>query len=268
MDMKRILFAISLSFGLLFTGCSRKGTDDPRSLIDTCTASEDIVPDFLARYDSVTDDNLDAFIRDWYAYSQNVARNLPAANTLDSLCFEEFKVSNDLTDSSFQYYDIRFQYIVLPLQVEVSCFMRKLNPRYDSESDCYHFECPRSEGRQIRWMTPVFPKQYKILYLTNRIYEKLEDYVGGGYDSSKDTEMPIHKEHCRWFAEQHYFPIVYGHWGGYWNMESMPIVLYIRLFKDGVLIGRRTSFNTGDDTWYGLEEGSLQRHQTCSWWME
>ena len=82
--MKRLLFALTACISFVFIGCNKQPTIDTHSTFEACYASEDTIPAFLEKYDSITNANLDAFINDWYVYSRAIVKDYDTQNIFHS----------------------------------------------------------------------------------------------------------------------------------------------------------------------------------------
>ena len=112
------------------------------------------------------------------------------------------------------------------------------------------------EGKYIPHLTTDIP----VLYHFSSIEQSLSNYLGGIKD---DIGRDINDENVQDLRQ--YIQVNYGHWGGYWHLESMPIIYAMCFFNNGVLIYLRDSWCTGIDVFmpYGTND-----FEELSNWME
>ena len=80
------------------------------------------------------------------------------------------------------------------------------------------------------------------MYLFDSVEKALGEYLGGVKDEyGKD----INKEHVN--DLQQHIEVHYGHWGGYWHLETMPIIFRMYFFSNGVYTCLRDSWWTGKE---------------------
>ena len=286
--MKRLLFALTACISFVFIGCNKQPTIDTHSTFEACYASEDTIPAFLEKYDSITNANLDAFINDWYVYSRAIVKDYVPVDTINEICVTEFKEAHLHASKDYRF-------IVLPLRVEVY-YIDKTIDMFDFVSGPYlwrrckylYWQCFKSKNKDVvfynfynflvwneeyqkRYITPILSGQDSILYLTDGIYDKLASYLGGLRigEINEDLFAPINQQHVEVLNERKYFEIQYGHWGGYWHLETMPITEYISLFRNGAIVSTRKSFWITDEYWYELNNSGYERHsEPVGGWIE
>ncbi len=69
----------------------------------------------------------------------------------------------------------------------------------------------------------------KYLYLTNEYKQAITDFLGTeqkelGEGDIMNTAYPKNETENRYNFLCPILPIVYGHWGGYWHIETFPII--------------------------------------------
>lgn len=268
----RQLLALITLCVLFLPSCKDQPKLNPRGIFDACHASDDTIPAFINKYDSITDANLDAFIDDWYKYSCSVAEAYVQEETINDIYVTEFNI--DRQNAAKKY-----TFKVLPLRVEVYYFDKKLNVsnsrcranRIKKDVISYHFQDIWEEDYQIGYITPVLTGEDSILYLTDGIYDKLASYLGGLRIGEKNEDIfsPINQQHVDVLNERRYFEFHYGHWGGYWHLETMPIVNYISIFRNGVVVSARESFCETNEYWYELKSIGYERlSEPVGGWIE
>ena len=283
--MKRILFLLSAWSVLLFASCQRRPDFNTRYTFDKCHASIDTIPAFVDKYDSITDANLDAFIDDWYEYSHAILQSYVPEDTTNEIYVTEFIAERQITTKEYKF-------VVLPLRVSVIYIDKKVNFLYVSDDPylfklckLYYWKYAGSQAKdvfflsqniydedyQIRYITPVLSGQNNVLYLTDEIYHKIASYLGGLRigEIHEDRSAPINQQHVDTLNQRKYFEFVYGHWGGYWYLESMPFVEFIAFFRNGALVDARNSYCSGNEYWYELKNNGYRRQsEPVSDWIE
>ena len=90
---------------------------------------------------------------------------------------------------------------------------------------------------------PGFDFNKPLLYMTPEIEKLLSQYLGGvGEFGSRVTS--INKARVAYLSRLFY--VHYGHWGGYWILNSMPMIYYLGLYDDGICAYLRTSWCSGE----------------------
>jgi len=143
----------------------------------------------------------------------------------------------------------KYTYFVLPMSVEINIYNRNFNDttgRY-SLSDLKYKLMLASKGNYI----PHLDTHKPVLYLFDNKYKTLSEYLGG-ISSDVGDDIIYDNVHD---LEQH-IEVNYGHWGGYWHFESMPIIEALCIFNNGVLVFLRDTWNSGIDVFipYGTNE--------------
>ena len=256
------------------------------STFEACHVSEDTIPTFIEKYDSITDGNLDTFISDWYEYSRAIVNSYEPEYTTNKLCVTEFNEVHQNVANGYKF-------IVLPLHVNVYFFDKTLNMLditsgsylwrkckfyywyffKDKDKDVifYNSHDIWKEKYQESFLTPVLSGQDSVLYLTDAIYDKLASYLGGLRigEINESRFAPINQQHVDILKERNYFEFKQGHWGGYWHLETMPITEYISFFRNGAIVSARKSFWVTDEYWYELKGSNYKRHpEPVGGWIE
>ncbi len=84
---------------------------------------------------------------------------------------------------------------------------------------------------------PVNLEKNKVLYLTDEYATSINNFLGFessilGEDNIMSPSKPIKKSEKRYEMLRSYIPILHGHWGGYWYLETHPDVSIIIFNKD------------------------------------
>lgn len=156
-----------------------------------------------------------------------------------AILHNDTSIINQVFQKVFFHYNYKEKkYYVLPPYVDVRIYRTNL--------DCNDYRITRIkykialslEGKYIPRLTTTKP----VLYLFNSIAKSLSNYLGGIKD---DTGRDINEENVQDLRQ--YIQVNYGHWGGYWHLESMPIINIMCFFNNGVLIFLRDSWHTSID---------------------
>lgn len=88
----------------------------------------------------------------------------------------------------------------------------------------------------------------KVLYLTTEYDKTLNQFLGTkstkfGEPNIMNTSRPTGDSEKRYEIIRPFIPILHGHWGGYWHLETHPDVAYILFNKD--LTVARIDFRVG-----------------------
>ena len=90
---------------------------------------------------------------------------------------------------------------------------------------------------------PGFDSEKVILYMTPEIEKLLSQYLGGVYGFGR-LVTNINKRRVAYLSRIFY--VHYGHWGGYWILNSMPNIYYLSLYDDGICAFLGTSWCSGE----------------------
>lgn len=132
-----------------------------------------------------------------------------------------------------QYINVERYY----LDVDTTVF----NPRYGFP---YHYSELKNNEYRIDSIIPQLT--YRGLYLTSDIRKTLSTFVGGCRKGDKIEK--INKGNLKILKK--YIPVDYGHWGGYWWFTSFPLITNICYADNLIAVKIRTSWWTGEETWY------------------
>ena len=131
--------------------------------------------DFLQKYPTLTNENLNDFIADWYGWSCGHQKQ------------NRSKEMDILFKNVFEYYGERCknngEFLVLPSDVVVSSYDSVFTDKMRYE----YGEWGNKTGEIS--ITPVLESKRKILYLNRKIRTLLDNYVGGIYTSSYHSEL-------------------------------------------------------------------------------
>lgn len=221
---------------------------------------------FLSRYPKLTKGNLSEFFSDWEAYSDSVASRAVKNDSLIDMVVAYNYLSMQLEGGTFltgknaaskyhvipQYIDVERYY----LDVDTTLF----NPRFGFP---YHYSELKSDECRIDSIIPQLP--YRGLYLTSDISKTLSTFVGGWRKGDKIEK--INKGNLKTLKK--YIPVDYGHWGGYWWFTSFPLITNICYANNLIAVKIRTSWCTGEETWYIVENDKfVRREKPAGEWIE
>ena len=195
--------------------------------------------------DTLSEPLSNEFFAQWKVLSDHYAavRSNPVIDSIYQRTFEHY-----LPDS------IRYKYFVLLLTVDVSIYNRSFDTTENAHlNDLKYKLYLKSEGSFI----PHLNTDREVLYLFDNIEKSLSFYLGGLSETGKD----IHKEHVKDLRK--YIEVWYGHWGGYWELATMPNIYHLCVFDNGVLVFLRDSWNSGIDVF--LPNDSQDFIEVSSW---
>jgi len=144
------------------------------------------------------------------------------------------------------------KYIVLPTSVTVSWYngeVKKLKGDDYMYADALWGRTYDSMLVARREYIPHITTEKPVLYLLPDYYNKLASYIGGvevdnvfrKINRTRHSELSL------------YISAAYGHWGGYWHMQTMPIIYAIDVYRNGIVAYIRDSWDTGLDVFVPKE---------------
>lgn len=219
---------------------------------DTIAMAQVVEPEFIKKYDRLTEADFNAFVNDWKEWSLELRSfsSNPLANEAIGRIFSLYSEA-DHADSS-RFYSLPSNIIISIYPYKLEDYTRKNTPKLDQVTNATkHYAC----------YIPEFDADKGIVYITPEIDKILSFYVGGVSESGKNyfgaPLTPINEQ--RLSELRQIIPVVYGHWGGYWHFESMPIVSTIFMFQDGFITELRKSWSEGDIVFvpYDIKEGPV-----------
>ena len=190
-------------------------------------------PSFVKKYNRLSEDNIDAFIRDWERWSMEYR-----TFSTDSMVNQAIgRVMRDY--SNYDEPDCHVFYSMPDTIKVVRC-----QGVFDVQQTCDY-----SSSIEESYV-PSFDSDKAILYMTPEIKALLSSYLGGVSESRDDNTWDrskwtkINKE--RFDALGKLFYVAYGHWGGYWELCCMPKIFRIRLYDDGFVADLRLTWYAGE----------------------
>ena len=172
----------------------------------------------------------DTFFYQWHKQSEEFARfhSLHSNATIDSVFQQVFLHYSNRTTHP---------YIVLPKYVPVTI----LNADFDKKNYRSMLDIKKDSSFIISVDSTYIPHlnvKNPVLYLFKKQEEALSTYLGG-----VPTAKEINRKNAGKVAL--YMEINYGHWGGYWHLETMPIIYQIYIYNNGAYISLRDSWCSG-----------------------
>ncbi|MDE6191380.1 MAG: hypothetical protein K2L31_04500 [Muribaculum sp.] len=221
---------------------------------------------FVDKYPKLTKKNLSEFFLDWEAYSDSIAsRAVKNDSLIDMVVAYNYLPMQLEGRTCLPGKDVPPKYHVVPQYIEVERYYLDVDttvfsPRYGFPY--YYSELPDNKYR-IDSIIPQLP--YRGLYLTPNISKALSTFVGGWIKGDKMEK--IDKGNLK--ALKRYIPVDYGHWGGYWWFTSFPLITNICYANNLIAVKIRTSWWTGEETWYIKENGEfVRREEPAGEWIE
>ena len=172
----------------------------------------------------------DTFFYQWHKQSEEFVRfhSLHSNATIDSVFQQVFLHYSNRTTHP---------YIVLPKYVPVTI----LNADFDKKNYRSMLDIQKDSSFIISVDSTYIPHlnvKNPVLYLFKKQEEALSTYLGG-----VPTANEINRKNAGKVAQ--YMEINYGHWGGYWHLETMPIIYQIYIYNNGAYISLRDSWCSG-----------------------
>lgn len=216
----------------LLIACSSKQTGfDVQIDTDSISASQQKQWNEVANIDPLTYPLSEAFFAQWQQLSDKYAASHPSPNIshVYQRVFMHFCDSN----SGYSYY-------VLPPCVLVRKYSSEFDTKYYS-SHTWASEDYFQDAQEFSYI-PHLHTNKSVLYLFEDVEKVLGEYLGGVKDKSRKDINQEHVDDLHQYIDLHY-----GHWGGYWHIETMPIISHMYFFNNGIYISLRDSWCTGKE---------------------
>lgn len=219
---------------------------------DTLSLSPPVEPTFVKdkKYHRLNKKNIDAFIQDWKDWSLELRTfsTDSVVNQAINRIMSEYSEWNQ-PDSSLFY--------SMPCCIEITRYQGSYPP-----NDANEFRPGYEEKQQAleRFAyVPGFDSEKVILYMTPEIEKLLSQYLGG-----VDGFGNINKSRVAYLSRIFY--VHYGHWGGYWILNSMPKIYFISLYDDGICAFLLTSWCSGETVFVPYDTAKELVH--FDYWIE
>ena len=233
------LLAFTIVISLVVFVCSGSSLNESygeQGQQDTLLLSPPVEPSFVKdkKYHRLNKKNIDAFIQDWKDWSLELRTfsTDSVVNQAINRIMSEYSEWNQ-PDSSLFY--------SMPCCIEIRRYQGSYPPIDDNEYRPRYEE--RRQALERFAYVPGFDSDKVILYMSPEIEKLLSQYLGGirgfGYlltRIDRDREA---------YLRRHFY-VHYGHWGGYWILNSMPMIYYLGLYDDGICAYLRTSMCSGE----------------------
>lgn len=221
---------------------------------------------FLSRYPKLTKKNLSEFFSDWEAYSDSIVSRVVKNDSLIDMVVAYNYLPMQLEGRTcLPGKEAPPKYHVVPQYIEVERYYLDVDttlfsPRFGFP---YHYSELESDEYRIDSIIPQLP--YRGLYLTSDISKTLSTFVGGCRNGDKIEKT--NKGNLKTLKK--YIPVDYGHWGGYWWFTSFPLITNICYANNLIAVKIRTSWWTGEETWYIKENDKfVRREEPSGEWIE
>lgn len=221
---------------------------------------------FVDKYPKLTKKNLNEFFSDWKVYSDSLALMAMKNDSLIDMVVAYNYLPMQLEGTTYRSgKDAPPKYHVMPQYINVERYYLDVDttvfsPRHGFP---YHYSELKSDEWRIDSIIPQLP--YRGLYLTSDISKTLLTFVGGWRKGDKIEK--INKGNLKTLKK--YIPVDYGHWGGYWWFTSFPLITNICYANNLIAVKIRTSWCTGEETWYIVENDKfVRREKPAGEWIE
>lgn len=230
---------LAFTIALIVFVCSGSSTNKSfgeQGRQDTLLLSPPIEPTFVKdkKYQSLNKKNIDAFIQDWKGWSLEL-RTLSTDSVVNQVInriMSEYSDKNQPDNSIFYS---------MPCCIEIRRYQGSYPPPIDDEYIPLYEEKQQALDRFA--YIPGFESDKVILYMTPEIEKLLSQYLGG---IRKFGSMVTNINKSRVAYLSRFFYVHYGHWGGYWILNSMPKIYHLSLYDDGICAYLRTSWHSGE----------------------
>ncbi len=206
---------------------------------DTFAIEHVVEPAFINKYDHLTETNFNAFVKDWKEWSMKL-------QSFSSDTHVNEAIGRTISIYSKENHADTCTFYSLPSNIIVSkypCNLKDYSKEYTINS-----EQITKKAEHYAYYIPDFETDKEVVYISPEIERILSLYVGGVSESESYEDersfTPINEE--RLSELRQIIPAAYGHWGGYWHFESMPIIFGIFMFQDGFITNLRKSWCEGD----------------------
>lgn len=170
-------------------------------------------------------------------------------------------IVDSLYQRVFEYFcSNSYPYVVISPVVAVGRYNTKYDENFYQSGDIFGLCRADLFHESVRHYMPHLRIDRPVLYLSEGIETKLSAFLGGIDD---DTGMSRDRDRERLLAQ--YVDVSYGHWGGYWLLESMPVISSISIFKNGVFVCLRGGWNWGLEVFMPNDSDEFQ---VVSEWIE
>ena len=251
---------LAFTIALIVFVCSGSSTNQSfgeQGQQDKLLLSPPIEPTFVKdkKYHRLNKKNIDAFIQDWKDWSLELRTfsTDSVVNQAINRIRSEYSEWNQPDNSLFYS---------MPCCIEIRRYQGSYPPI--DVSDEYR---PRYEEKQQALeryaYVPGFDSEKVILYMTPEIEKLLSQYLGGVYGFGS-LVTNINKSRVAYLSRIFY--VHYGHWGGYWILNSMPMIYYLSLYDDGICAFLRTSWCSGETVFVPYDTAKELVH--FDYWIE
>jgi len=142
---------------------------------------------------------------------------------------------------------------------------------------------PADSSKNFEWRTsgyesidnfrpPVNLDSKKVLYLTEAYDTALNQFLGAestkmGEPNIMNPSRPAGESEKRYEMIRPFIPILHGHWGGYWHLETHPLVSIILLNKDLTIakFDFRVGYQGGEATLIKSANGWKIKESKTTW---
>ena len=234
---------------------------------DTLDLKAPIPPSFVEKYDSLTDKNFNAFLKDWKEWSAQM-NSLSKDSLLNAI------LSRVHTEYSSEIVKDTCVFLSFSDIIEIRKYQGKAKDypanqeEWNGDRD-EHWDYMMKASQRYCYV-PSIGSGKVILYISPRIQRLLSLYIGGVCESEEDDFMDYEKwtkiNEDRLSQIRRLIHVDRGHWGGHWHFKTMPIVFSIYLFDDGYVVDMRTSWCSGETVFYPLDPS--KEKVVLSTWIE
>jgi len=259
---------------IVFIGCFISCKTQPDNATD-----DEVIPHYTseqllnklirATADSIHADSLDLFFSEWNRYSKPYSIDSIAGYAVDEAIYSLYKVFYspfNLTRLGDPEWGNRLNEGAGYAVIQSKVYYQVLST--DDFQQRHSLDRTRMDSlTDFRPSLDIAP--CKALYLTDEYKTAIEKYLGMDYSEVgtgdiMNPAMPKDKSRDHYQILRNYIPVLMGHWGGYWHIETHPYVFYIILNKDlsKALVNFRIGYQGGETilekrfrTWSIVESG-------------
>jgi hypothetical protein len=199
----------------------------------------------LGYYKLNSKDSLRTFLSNWNkmvpSSSDRFMHQNDTVENIFKVFYELYKPFKFGSQDADNYFSNEIEYILIQNEIEYDvystkdykAFIKYTSDRFPNNTVRDYFY---NRKKLLNFRPMLSFTNIKFLYLTAEYKNAIVDFLGTeqhniGEGDIMNTAYPKGETYNRYSFLCPILPIVYGHWGGYWNIETFPII-YSIVFDD------------------------------------
>ncbi len=228
---------------------------------DTLVLAPPVAPTFVMekKYHQLDEKNIHAFIQDWESWSLDL-RAFAADSVVNQAIYRIMAeyADKDHPDTSVFY--------SMPCCIEIRRYQGSHSYPEPGQHELPFIKVETTQALERFAYVPGFDSDKAILYLTPEIEKLLSQFLGGIGKGGRGFTDITDIDYGRVAYLERLFSVHYGHWGGYWHLCSMPKILRLDMYEDGIRAFLRTSWCSGESLFVPYD--TTQEMVTFDFWIE